>query len=218
MADTDEECSVVTAPGCPCPAWTGPRDILSPLPAQPWFSVFLGHGGSRTPALRSSAPPGRLLSPRTARTWRFTTSFESRAKLIWPRPARTYRTSRSGRARERPRPTPCPVTMKTWPWARLKAGSGRRGAWRVASSPTTFTSSPRAERGGARSRDGWKMKYMVIRGLEGALNWQEWERREKQLSYKGNTQKVSEKAQSTSWGWAWDGLSPHWSPGVGRVT
>uniref|UniRef100_A0AC11E385 Layilin n=1 Tax=Ovis aries TaxID=9940 RepID=A0AC11E385_SHEEP len=48
-----------------------------------------GNGGSRTPALRSSAPPGRLCSPGTARTWRFTTSYESRAKLIWPRPART---------------------------------------------------------------------------------------------------------------------------------
>uniref|UniRef100_A0A8C2XVY8 Layilin n=1 Tax=Capra hircus TaxID=9925 RepID=A0A8C2XVY8_CAPHI len=48
-----------------------------------------GNGSSRTPALRSSAPPGRLPSPGTARTWRFTTSYESRAKLIWPRPART---------------------------------------------------------------------------------------------------------------------------------
>ncbi|XP_059960560.1 layilin isoform X2 [Mesoplodon densirostris] len=58
------------------------------LHSKPWqpqenhFYRFERNGDSQTPARRSSAPPGPLLSRGTARTWRFTMSYESRARLI----------------------------------------------------------------------------------------------------------------------------------------
>lgn len=65
----------------------------------------------------------------------------------------------------------------------------------------TFMSFLPTEWGGARSLDGWKMKYMVIRTHETHLNLQEWERKEKQNSpifYEENTQKAYENAVTKS--------------------
>lgn len=61
--------------------------------------------GSRT-STKEQRPPGRFRSPGTAPDLRFTTSYESRAKLIWPRPALdlkniSFRARSRGHARRR---------------------------------------------------------------------------------------------------------------------
>lgn len=60
----------------------------------------------------------------------------------------------------------CLVTMTTELWTHPKVVLWLWQAWRVALWPVTSMCSPKTDWGEARSLDGWKMKYMVIRTHE----------------------------------------------------